>query len=172
MFSTSSSCFMLLASLKTKLALSTSMARGGMLKVVTPGGERAWFDAVVLNAYKERSALDQEDGRHFQRSLGIPTSHPRTHATPTAPNSFNFSSVHKHVAQLPSPTRPNPSPLRSCASPSFYSDWTSPQSGRFQDEIASLCGRRELRLQSTTSYTSDHESPLAFHDSPFDPAEH
>ena len=37
------------------------MARGGMLKVVTPGGERAWFDAVVLNAYKECSALDQED---------------------------------------------------------------------------------------------------------------
>ena len=62
MFSTSpSSCFMLPASLKTKLALSTSMARGRMLNVVTPGGECAWFDAVVLNAYKERSALDQED---------------------------------------------------------------------------------------------------------------
>ena len=57
----SSSCFMLPASLKTKLVLSTSMARGRMLKVVTPGGECAWFDAVVLNAYKERSALDQED---------------------------------------------------------------------------------------------------------------
>ena len=43
MFSTSpSSCFMLPASLKTKLALST---RGGILKVVTPGGECAWFDA-------------------------------------------------------------------------------------------------------------------------------
>ena len=60
MFSTSS-CFTLPASLKTKLALSTSMTRGGMLKVVTPGGECAWFDAVVLNAYKECSALDQED---------------------------------------------------------------------------------------------------------------
>ena len=52
---------MLPASLKTKLALSTSMTRGGLLKVVTPGGECAWFDAVVLNAYKECSALDQED---------------------------------------------------------------------------------------------------------------
>ena len=62
MFSTSpSSCFRLPASLKTKLAFSTSMARVGMLEVVTPGGERAWFDAVVLNAYKECSALDQED---------------------------------------------------------------------------------------------------------------
>ena len=62
MFSTSpSSCFMLPASLKTKLAFSTSMARGGMLKVVTPGGERAWFDVVLLNAYKECSALVQED---------------------------------------------------------------------------------------------------------------
>ena len=62
MFSMSpSSCFMLPASLKTKLALSTSMARVGMLEVVTPGGECTWFDAVVLNAYKERSALDQED---------------------------------------------------------------------------------------------------------------
>ena len=63
MFCTSPSCcFMLPASLKTKLALSTSMARGGMLKVVAPGGERAWFDAVVLIAYKECSALDHEDG--------------------------------------------------------------------------------------------------------------
>ena len=52
---------MLLASLKTKLALSTSIARGRMLKVVTPGGECAWFDTVVLNAYKECSALVQED---------------------------------------------------------------------------------------------------------------
>ena len=57
----SSSCFMLPASLKTKLVLSTSMARGRMVKVATPGGECAWFDAVVLNAYKECSALDQED---------------------------------------------------------------------------------------------------------------
>ena len=32
-----------------------------MLKVVTPGGECARFDAEVLNAYKECSALDQED---------------------------------------------------------------------------------------------------------------
>ena len=49
----------------TKLAFATSMARGGMLRVMVPGGECARFHAVVLNAYKECPVLDQEDGRRY-----------------------------------------------------------------------------------------------------------
>ena len=56
---------MLPASLKTKLAFATSMAIGGMLRVMIPGGECAPFDAVVLNAYMECLALYQEDRRHY-----------------------------------------------------------------------------------------------------------
>ena len=86
-----SSCFMLPASLKTKLALSTSMATVGMLEVVTPGGECTWFDAVVLNAYKERSALVQEDrddtSAAFPQHLDFLPRHP----TPTAPNEHGRS---------------------------------------------------------------------------------
>ena len=51
------------ASLKTKLAFATSMARGRMLRDLIPGGECARFDAVVLDAYEECPALDQEDRR-------------------------------------------------------------------------------------------------------------
>ena len=65
MFSTSTSCCMLPASLKTKLAFVTSMARGGMLRVSIPGGECARFDAVILDAYKECPVLDQEDRRRY-----------------------------------------------------------------------------------------------------------
>jgi len=36
-----------------------------MLRVMILGGECARFDAVVLDAYKECSALDQEDRRHY-----------------------------------------------------------------------------------------------------------
>ena len=43
------------------------------------------------------------------------------------------------------------------------------QFGRLQKEIASLRGRRELLLQSPTSWISDDESALAFHGSIFDP---
>jgi hypothetical protein len=44
---------------------ATSVARrGGMPRIMIPGGECARFDAVVLNAYKECPALDQDDRRH------------------------------------------------------------------------------------------------------------
>ena len=39
----------------------------GMPKVMIAGRECARFDAVVLNAYKECHALDQEDRRHYLR---------------------------------------------------------------------------------------------------------
>ncbi|KIJ95042.1 hypothetical protein K443DRAFT_109436, partial [Laccaria amethystina LaAM-08-1] len=74
-------CFMLPASLKGKKPLrchtemmpwtaefATSVAgRGGMLRVMIPGGECVWFDAVVLNAYKECPSQDQEDRRRYLR---------------------------------------------------------------------------------------------------------
>jgi hypothetical protein len=40
---------------------------GGMLRVMIPEGEWAWFDAVVLNAYKECPAQDQVDRRRYLR---------------------------------------------------------------------------------------------------------
>ena len=64
-FISSSSCCMLPASSKTKLAFATSMARGRMLRDLIPGGEFARFDAVVLNAYKECPVLDQEDRTRY-----------------------------------------------------------------------------------------------------------
>ena len=36
-----------------------------MLRAMTRGGECARFDAVVLNAYKECLALDQEDRKRY-----------------------------------------------------------------------------------------------------------
>ena len=45
---------------------ATSVAwRGGILRVMIPGGECAWFDAVVLSAYKECPAPDEEDRRRY-----------------------------------------------------------------------------------------------------------
>ena len=41
---------------------ATSVAgRRGMLRIMMPGGECAWFDAVALSAYKESPGQDQED---------------------------------------------------------------------------------------------------------------
>ena len=82
MFSTwPSSCLTLSASLKRKKLLRchmemipwtpefvTSVAgRGGTLRVMIRGGECACFDTVVLNAYKECPAQDQEDKRRYLR---------------------------------------------------------------------------------------------------------
>ena len=54
--------------------------------------------------------------------------------------------------------------------PTFSSEsMTGPQFSRSQEEIAFLWGRRELRLQSPTPWTSDDNSALTFHDSIFDP---
>ena len=54
--------------------------------------------------------------------------------------------------------------------PAFYSESrTGPQFSRSQEEIAFLWGPRELRLQSSTFWTSDDHSALPLHDSIFDP---
>ena len=47
---------------------ATSVAgRGGILRVMIPRGECAWFDAVAMRAYKECPAQDQEDRRRYLR---------------------------------------------------------------------------------------------------------
>ena len=139
-----------------------------MLKVVTLGGECACFNAVVLNAYKECSALDQEDGQHFQRSLGISTFHPSTQRIQRRTRSISlaFTNMLYNFPHLPVPALHHfvPAPL-----PTFHSDSrTSPRSGRSQEEISFHCKRRDLRPRSPTSRTSDDESALAFYNSIFD----
>jgi len=56
---------------------------------------------------------------------------PPVHPTPTAPNAFSLFDVHNAV-QVPSPTYPNPSSFRFCASPphpnpSSFRSWASPR---------------------------------------------
>ena len=99
------------------------------------------------------------------------------HQTPTAPNSFVYLTFTNGTSFLTYPSQPfiisllppNPSPFRSCASPTSSShSRMGPHFGRSQEEIAFLWGRQEL-LQLPTSWTSGHESTLAFHGSTFDP---
>ena len=90
-----------------------------MLKVVTPGGERSWFDAVGLNAYKECSALDQEDRDDtFSVSSASRLSTQRLqHRTRSI--SLAFTNMLYNFPHLPVPTLHHfvPAPL-----PTFYSD--------------------------------------------------
>ena len=153
-----------------------------MLRVMIPRGERAWFDAVALSAYKECPAQDQEDRRRyprrrqrFQCSLYILTCPPSTQCLQPE---LVWSIYRSQTIQVPSSTQPTPSSFRFCASilpmptphhfipvPLPTSDSRmGPQLGRSQEEIAFLWGRRE----SPTFWTSDDESPLAFHCSIFD----
>ena len=110
------------------------------------GGECARLDAVVLGAYMECPALAQKKETlptvttafsTFPLYLLPPQA---VHPTPTAPNAFSLFDVYKHVIQVPSPIVPAPLPT------SISDSRMGPPFCRFQEEIAFLCGRRELRL--------------------------
>ena len=97
----------------------------------------------------------------FSLHLNLPPVHP----TPTTPNSFSLLHVLKHA---PSPTHPNPSSLRSCTSPHFF---LRLEDGSTMRPISrrSCIPLRASRTTSSVTYIPDDESPLAFHDSTFDP---
>ena len=105
-----------------------------MLRVMMPGGKFAWFDAVVLNAYKECPAPDQEDRKLYlrqclQRSLCISTCPPSTqHLQPRTRSACSTLTNSTSSLIFPSqpftiefvrlsPPLPNPSSFRSYASP-------------------------------------------------------
>ena len=94
--------------------------RVGILKVMILGGERAWFDAVVLNAYKECPAQDREDRRRYPRRRRRFRRSLRFDLPPRPPNAYSPELVQfvqrSQTVQVPSSTRPSPSPFRLCAS--------------------------------------------------------
>ena len=97
--------------------------------------------------------------------------HP-VHPTPTAPNSFSLFNIHRHVVHVPSPTHPNlhqfvPAPLP--PPPPLPKAQGRVHNSADSRKLYFFCESRELRLQSPTSWTSDNESALAFHNAIFDP---
>ena len=107
---------MLPTSLKTKLALATSMWNAKSydswkrVRTVRCSG----FERIqgVPCARSRRQETLSTTMMTFSVHLDLHRGHP----TPTAPNSFSLLNIHKHVVQAPSPTHPNlhqfvPAPL-------------------------------------------------------------
>ena len=86
---------------------ATSVAwRGGMLRVMMPGGKCAWFDAVALSAYEECPAPVQEDRRRYlrRRRFNVPSA---ARLAPRPPNAYSPELVYtSSTISLAHPSEP------------------------------------------------------------------